>query len=300
LDQDCRDLELIVVDDASKDNSGEVAKSFTDPRIRYFRNLSNLGIARNMNKCLSLAGGKYVILLNSDDLLLPGFLRKACDMLDSNPSVGFVHSAFKVIDEDGHVLRTHRIADTDSIEDGRQVLKRLIWNNFVMISSVLFRRDVIEHLGRFDESYSYVPDWEMLTRICINHDVGYLSAPLACYRVHPNNLTRNLLSTGELYVEGYRAIDLVLSRNPPGRDFEILKKSSDRIKANYVLNHLSDSIMLRRIPETRSSAIEALSFYPPSVIDLRFLLAIFATFLGETGSRAIMGSLKKHFPGVLS
>ena len=92
LRQPERDLEVLVVDNASTDGTWEVLSSFPDPRLRLVRNDRNLGLFGNFNRCIFLARGRYVVTLCSDDMLLDGFLAPARRLLDTHPEVGLVSS----------------------------------------------------------------------------------------------------------------------------------------------------------------------------------------------------------------
>lgn len=89
LGQDFKDYEVVIVDDASTDNSGEVIKSNSDPRIRYFRNEQNLGYPRNLERCRLKARGEILFLMSQDDLLASEALGKTIACFD-NPEVGAV------------------------------------------------------------------------------------------------------------------------------------------------------------------------------------------------------------------
>src|SRR5271166_3653331 len=88
LSQSYADLEVLIMDDCSPDNTPEVAQSFRDPRVKYIRNDTNLGHLPNYNKGISLTRGEYVWLISADDYLRrPYILEQYVDLLDRNPQV---------------------------------------------------------------------------------------------------------------------------------------------------------------------------------------------------------------------
>src|ERR1035438_1284614 len=84
------DFEILIVDNASEDNTEEVVRAFENPHIRYIRNLSNLGSSENGNRCLANSRGRYIKLFCADDVLLDGVLRKQLNILETRPEVALV------------------------------------------------------------------------------------------------------------------------------------------------------------------------------------------------------------------
>ena len=87
LNQTITDFELIILDDCSSDNSAEIAKSFTDKRIIYHCNETNLGLANNLNVGLHMAKGKYIARMDGDDISLPDRFQTQIDFLESHPDI---------------------------------------------------------------------------------------------------------------------------------------------------------------------------------------------------------------------
>ena len=99
LNQTFQDFEIIVVDDASADQTAQVIQSFTDPRINYIRHETNKGQGVTRNDGINQASGEYVALLDDDDEWLPEKLEKQVRLLDSSPSkVGLVYTGFCKVD----------------------------------------------------------------------------------------------------------------------------------------------------------------------------------------------------------
>src|SRR5437764_14943821 len=90
LSQTYTNLEILIMDDCSPDNTPEVARSFTDPRVKYIRNEPNLGHLRNYNKGIKMSQGKYVWLISADDrLTCREALARYVTVMESNPKVGY-------------------------------------------------------------------------------------------------------------------------------------------------------------------------------------------------------------------
>ncbi len=94
------DFEILILDNASEDNTEEVVRSFRNPHIRYIRNPSNLGACENGNRCFANARGRYFKLLCADDVLLDGILRKQLTILQAQPDVALVTCGYLETDPD--------------------------------------------------------------------------------------------------------------------------------------------------------------------------------------------------------
>ena len=98
-------IEVIVSDDASMDSTPEIVAGMEENRIRLFRNKRNLGVPGNWNRSINKAKGDYVSLLNHDDLLGPFWLTFAVHTLEKYPHIGWVGSAFRIIDGRGQAVQ---------------------------------------------------------------------------------------------------------------------------------------------------------------------------------------------------
>ena len=104
LSQDYQDFEIVITDDGSADDSVAHIKTFTDPRIKLFCFPTNRGACTAMRNCLENTQGRYIAVLNSDDVFLPGKLTKQVRFLDAHPEVGAVFAHATVVDAHGDSL----------------------------------------------------------------------------------------------------------------------------------------------------------------------------------------------------
>jgi glycosyltransferase involved in cell wall biosynthesis len=188
LAQTFTDFEVIISDNCSTDGTSEVLRRFADPRIRYYRNTTNIGVFPNMNRCLELATGDYVSILHDDDLYAPRFLEREAQVLDHNPRAGFVHCAIYEIDAKGIRQRLVRVYPKDGILDGKKEFIRYLSGHNICCSTVMVRRSLYRKVDPFDSSY-LCADWLMWLQLALQGDVGYISEPLAAMRVHDSTLS---------------------------------------------------------------------------------------------------------------
>jgi glycosyltransferase involved in cell wall biosynthesis len=202
LRQTYRDFEVLIMDDASPDNTAEVAQSFGDPRVRHIRNEPNLGHLRNYNKGITLSQGKYVWLISADDYLrTPHVLGRYVDLMERHPNVGYVCCPGYGV-RDGVETRLlgaySQRGDRDRVFRGHHFLKRLLRSNFVVTPSGMVRRVCYEKIGLFDLNMPFCGDWYLWSLFALYHDVGYLSDPMVCYREHHDLSMTSQLTTAKL------------------------------------------------------------------------------------------------------
>src|SRR5262249_25255030 len=152
LNQTFQDFEIVVVDDASTDETPEVVKAFSDPKIRYFRHPINRQEAGSRNTAIQNARAEYVAFLDDDDLWLPQKLAVQVDLLDKSPStVGVVYTSF--LDIDGE---TEKVLGLWTAEKRGNVLQDLIEKNWIGIpSTVVLRRKCFDAVGLFDAQVEF-------------------------------------------------------------------------------------------------------------------------------------------------
>ena len=107
LGQTYANIEVIVSDNCSTDNTPELVQSFDDPRLRYFRQETNIGPNNNFNYCLNQARGEYFLLFHDDDMIDPDFIETCMAALEPGEGVGTIFTGVRIIDQDDHVLEAH-------------------------------------------------------------------------------------------------------------------------------------------------------------------------------------------------
>lgn len=181
LNQTYTDWELIILDDCSTDTTEEILKPYlTDVRIRYIKNEQNLGITKNRNKALSLSKGIYVAVLDSDDYWIDSTkLEKQVSALDTDMSCALVGTYMHIVDQENTFIKkvTYPTSNT-------YIHKTLLLKNMFCHSSVMYRKDIVQTLGGYDESLAIWEDYDLWLRIGIQHT--YINIPIygVAYRIH--------------------------------------------------------------------------------------------------------------------
>ncbi|MGB3655167.1 MAG: glycosyltransferase [Rivularia sp. (in: cyanobacteria)] len=183
LKQTFTEFEVLIINDGSSDNIVEWFGNVTDPRVKL-TSQQNQGVSAARNTGIAEAKGEYIAFIDADDLWEATKLEKQLQCLKNNPSLGLVHTAMTLIDEEGKSLgRTF----TSNVEG--DALKPLLEQNTIVTSSVIVRHSCLE-VG-FDNNLTSSEDWELWVRIASRYPFAFIKEPLVYYRQHPNNTTKN-------------------------------------------------------------------------------------------------------------
>ncbi|MBV8781054.1 MAG: glycosyltransferase, partial [Phycisphaerae bacterium] len=198
LSQTFQDFDLILMDDASTDDSQRIIASYASgPRVRILLNSTNSGSTfKQWNKGIAAASGEYIWLAESDDYADVRFLEKLAPVLENNPNVGLVMCESRVIDEDDRVLRTTHDDvkfDVDAtrwkrdfIANGPELCRGVLTAQNVVhnASAVLFRRSLYNAIGGADETMRVNGDWKLWAMMLMGSDLGHVADPLNFFRTH--------------------------------------------------------------------------------------------------------------------
>lgn len=203
-DQDGVDVRVLIIDDASPDGSAEVARKIAarEPRVEVTVHAANKGNIATFNEgLLKWADGDYCLLLSADDRVTPGALRRARDLLDAHPNVGFVYGR-ALWCKDGAPLPTVRTRVRGwSVWPGQWWLERRFRDaeNPITAPEVVVRTSVQKRVGGYDPRLPRAGDLEMWMRLAANADVGFLrGADQAYYRLHEQNMRKDVTALMDL------------------------------------------------------------------------------------------------------
>ncbi len=205
LMQDVHDLELIVVDNASTDNTDEVISGYlADPRLRYYKNATNIGLTPNHCRGLELARGAYILFVSADDRLLPGHLRRCLDYLEAHPSIDMVYTGVIFMEANSRPFDVRNMLGqlpVDYVGGRNEFAAQLTEGCYVAWPSMLARRSLYDELGPLHQMTA--ADYEITVRwAAARRQFGYLRVPSVCIRLHGPQ------ASGTAYVaQGHDLID---------------------------------------------------------------------------------------------
>ena len=191
LGQTLQAIEVIVIDDASHDDSRTVLERFWgNPRVRLVLHERNQGHVSSYNEGLALASGEFVGVMAADDFVIQSdAVARQAAVFDADPEVAYVYSAFSLVDESSRPFRLFQPWPVDCVRTGLEEFSRLILWNYVPHSGTLVRRSCHDVMGVYDPRLPHACDWDMWLRLSTRYSVGYIADPLYAYRQHGSNMS---------------------------------------------------------------------------------------------------------------
>jgi len=188
---DC--LRVLIIDDASPDNTGEVATDLArhDSRITLLKHPSNKGHIATYNEGIEWISSDYMLLLSADDYLLPGALSRAADLMDSHPEVGFTFGNAIQLEPSGAQKSINNVTGkaNSRIVLGRKFIELSGPRNIVPTPTAVVRTQLQRAVGGYRPELTHSGDMEMWLRLAAHASVGMLKDYQAVYRRHAHNMS---------------------------------------------------------------------------------------------------------------
>lgn len=239
--------EIVVSDNASDDDTYDVVKTYKDPRINYFRNEQNLGIALNMIRALERARGDYCWLLSDDDLLSERAINKLVGIIRAEKRIGVVICSYEVFrDEDiDKILATRHDFKIDRrFSAGKDALEHLFLLSHHM-SRIIIRRDLLDIEGAYRWAESLYPNMYVIGAALKKADGYYTANPLLRVRIEnrkhwsykDDHMTKDLLEMARELTSGEPYGSLAfrqMSKNMVKDSYHSLKAARERDSKTYI------------------------------------------------------------------
>jgi len=246
ISQTYSNIQIIVVDDCSTDNSQHVISSWLQnyPDIKFIKNALNLGCTKSFNNAINYAEGDYLIDFAADDILLDNCIEEQLKAFRESTfkNLAIVYGNINLIDENKNLISIYY--DNSQNPESGDIYKMVIGRTTKICSvASMVKKSVFDTMGGYDENLIY-EDLDLWVRISRNYNFQYIPKILAQKRELPNSLSSNFFTKGELSKQIHKSTLVIFNK--------ILNLNTS--KKEY-------SIMLKRIKFESFKLIKAKEFY---------------------------------------
>lgn len=224
IKQTYQNVEILVLDGGSTDNTKQVVDSFNDSRIAYYKNKENIGMMRSWNRCIELSSGEFIIILGDDDALHANFTNETMKVYEKYPDLGFIFAHANKVDINGNFLMKWGYDFTPSgYLSGLDYLFYTIKYGCCLTNSstMICNKKIYKKVGLYEAEFAKNTfDFNMYIKIASKFDVYFLNKVLSDYRIHTEQVSeihwrRKERPTGKIgtYLEIFKAMGLLLDND---------------------------------------------------------------------------------------
>jgi glycosyltransferase involved in cell wall biosynthesis len=196
------DIEILVVDDGSTDNTPDIVAKYAakDARVKLFINKKNLGLVSNWNRCIELANGEWIKFLFQDDTLAHNCIEVMVNSISGNDKI-LTSGRRLILDESlDEATKIYSVNETVTFEQlgiisdspvyipptkiALFIIKNISTNFIGEPTVIMFKKDIVREIGEFNPDLIQICDLEYFLRIACNYGIKYIPKPLTSFRVH--------------------------------------------------------------------------------------------------------------------
>jgi glycosyltransferase involved in cell wall biosynthesis len=199
-------LEILVIDDGSSDQSREIIESINDERIKFYSR-ENRGLISTLNEAIELSKGQYIARMDADDICFKTRFEKQVEFLKSNKDIGVAFTGIECVNEDGKIIRSRVSRKTRSIQPVEFLFGCPLCHPTAMFDMTKLSKSDIH----YKSDYHLAEDFELWTRLVLRTKIALINEALLSYRIHQNSITSR--NGGKQRLVAKRAISTNLINN---------------------------------------------------------------------------------------
>lgn len=216
LNQTYQNLEIIIVDNTSTDDTLALLRKYKDPRIKIYKNSKNIGAEKNWSRCIELANGEYIAIFHADDLYKQDIVEKQVQAFQDDPSVGAVFTRADHVNDRGEVIGAHKLPvelKGKRICYFSEIFISILENmNFLVCPSAMVRSKTYKDLAPFnDDEFGISADLDMWFRILERHPIAILDEKLMSYRISNAQWSYRFMYLRTEQADFFKVMDYYLS-----------------------------------------------------------------------------------------
>ena len=183
LNQTYENFEFIIINDGSIDATESIILSYNDKRIRYIKNVSNIGLIQSLNNGIELVKGSFIARMDADDISLPNRLKHQLEFMLLNPKVGVCGCDYYQFSGSG---KKHQTAFYKHDE----IFGYMLFNSSVVHPSLLIKKEILQNFSPiFDSNYKHAEDFELWAKLIFTTKFSSIQSTEFEYRLHKAQVT---------------------------------------------------------------------------------------------------------------
>ena len=290
LDQTFKDIEIIIVDDGSTDNTEEVVRDFVlrDNRVKYFRHEKNRGGATARNTGISSSNGDFIAFLDSDDLWFPQKIEKQIAILNKYENINIVYSNIVKIDAKHNIIGMG--FSRDMFPNGYIFNKVLLRKAACFyLQTLLVRKVCFDRTNYFDIEFKKAHDRDMILRLAKNHHMYGIAEPLTKFKQHEDTQRLTHMPTEVIEFYNLKVIEKLFKTYGKDLDTKLKKHLISNHYLRFGLGHLRKE---NNIIASRKNFKSAISYKP---FNIKAYIYFVATLFGMRGLTFVRLVKSKYF-----
>jgi glycosyltransferase involved in cell wall biosynthesis len=206
--QQYRNLEMIIADDASRDDTVAICREWVSKNedrfvsVKVIADKPNEGLAGNCNRGLYAASGSWIKFIAGDDTLLENCISDYVSFVSQNEKVAVVFSNMRRMDKNARVIDVYKPHTAFFGYGPERQLVFLLYKNVLPAAAAFINRDVLVHEGGFDKTYPMMEDYPLWIKLLVaKYQFGYINKETVCYRIHDQSVSNNVDGLNPLFVK---------------------------------------------------------------------------------------------------
>ncbi|BCZ48621.1 hypothetical protein psyc5s11_46880 [Clostridium gelidum] len=252
LNQTYRNIEIIISDNCSIDDTVNIVKSYKDKRIKLYKNDTNQGPLDNTNKCIELSNGKYIKFVYADDTIHGNCIKEMVSIMERNLDVNLCGVNFCHVNEKNEKISGYILNMSCGKYESKFIFKQLIINGNIIgcPSGVMIRKEALNITGLFgDSNLKYMADYDMWIKLCKFGNYYFINKEYMYFRVQSESITNQNIVTIKRVSDFYYLLDKYIDNN----SFSEIEIKNAYINANnrsyYSLQNNKNSLKKLEIAE---------------------------------------------------
>ncbi|MGB5824671.1 MAG: glycosyltransferase [Proteocatella sp.] len=253
LNQTYRNFEFLIIDDASSDKTEEIIKKFAkkDNRIKYYKNDTNVGLTKNLNKLISYSSGDLIARMDADDIAISNRFLSQIKVFEERNDIEFIFSNAEIIDNDSKF-----VCNSWMPYDCKDVLSLMPQFNYIIHPSIMIKKVIFEKVGYYNEKFVKGQDKELWLR-CIQNDIKFyfINENLIRYRVNPDSVRSKI---NDNYY--YKLSRYCINNNNKKKSLKYMKNLKIHEKINILTRILIPYFVYRKLVYVKNNYYEHIRF----------------------------------------